>query len=446
MIDTILLAGYIITIIVAALHSAAEIAIAPVSRDSVERLIDNHVSGARIVYALMANRRRLYIMLLSGRILAFVTGTVLLYEIALRRSGYGGIPGIGAANIVVVACSTAMFILAEGLIAQLIAVIDFEKLIPRMAWFLFLFHIALYPVTWTLDHALSLFIKKSHEQTAKEEALIEMVKSEAEEGTLEDEEREMIEGVMEFFDTSVREVMVPRIDMIAVDKTITISDLVELFRKEGHSRIPVYDERIDNIVGVIYAKDMLPAIAAKAMDEIDITSIMRPAFYVPETKNISVLLKELKKAKVHLAIVVDEYGGTAGLVALEDLIEEIVGDIQDEYDRDERDYLWINDRTVLMDAGLDIDDVNDIINSEIPDEDFDTLGGFIYHQLGVIPKGGEEFMWENISFSIKEIDGNRISKVIVKLEEPVRNGDMHHEDEAGNAPGQTGQDNQASQA
>ena len=213
--------------------------------------------------------------------------------------------------------------------------------------------------------------------------------------------------------------MVPRIDMIAVEKNISVEELLTLFKKWGHSRIPVYDDRIDNILGVIYAKDLLPVIAEKGKENFSIIETMRKAYYVPETKIISVLLKEFKKSKVHIAIVVDEYGGTAGIVALEDLLEEIVGEIQDEYDQDERDYLWINDRIVLMDAGLGIDDVNEIIHADIHGDDFDTLAGFIYHQLGNIPVGGEEFSWENFTFTIREIIGNRISKVLVKLEKPL---------------------------
>ncbi|MHB9028756.1 MAG: hemolysin family protein, partial [Candidatus Latescibacterota bacterium] len=275
-----------------------------------------------------------------------------------------------------------------------------------------------FPLTYLFDTVLSIFIKRNTEMAAKEEALIELVKSESESGVIEEEEGEMIQSVLSFYDTTAREVMVPRIDVVAADVSTPIDELITLFRKEGHSRIPIFEGRIDNIVGVMYSKDLLIAIAERDRSEVSVAETMRKPFFVPEAKKISELLNELRNAKVHLAIVVDEYGGTSGIVALEDIIEEIVGDIQDEYDQDEGDFSWIDGQTVLIDAGLNIDDVNDILRTDIPNENFDTLGGFIYHQLGFIPEGGEKVMWEDISFIIREIIGNRISKVLVTLPEP----------------------------
>jgi len=213
----------------------------------------------------------------------------------------------------------------------------------------------------------------------------------------------------------VREVMVPRIDVVAADIAMPVNDLISLFKSAGHSRIPMYDGRIDNIVGVLYAKDLLIEVAEKGKKATSAASIMRKPYYVPETKKISELLNDLRQAKLHLAIVVDEYGGTSGIVALEDLIEEIVGDIQDEYDSEERTHTWLDPHTVLLDAGLNVEEVNDILRTDIPNEDFDTLAGFLYHQLGYIPTGGEEMEWGGLTFSIKEINGHRISKVLVTL-------------------------------
>ena len=321
-------------------------------------------------------------------------------------------------GILTFVCSTLSFVLTESFFARLISAGEYEHRVSRFANFLALFHVLLFPITFIIDLLLSVVIKEKTELAEKGEAFIELVKSESESGVIEQEEKEMIQSIFEFSDTTVKEVMVPRIDVVAAEKDIDVDDLIDLFQKEGHSRIPVYENRIDNILGVIYAKDLLTHILKKGKKDFSITGIMRDAYFVPEAKKISELLKELKKTKVHIAIVVDEYGGTAGIVALEDLLEEIVGEIQDEYDQDERDYVWINKNTLLIDAGLDIDDVNEIIRTEIPNEHFDTLAGFIYHQLGYIPEGGEEIKWENITLKIKEIKGNRISKVIVKLNEP----------------------------
>ena len=325
--------------------------------------------------------------------------------------------------------SSVLFLFTDSLLARVVALGEHEKTVTRFAHFLVVFHYILFPLTFILEKILAIFIKENLELAAKEEALIEYVKSESESGVILKEEKEMIESVLEFSDTTVREVMVPRIDMVAAKSDITIDELIELFEKEGHSRIPIYEERVDHIVGVVYAKDLLTAMAKIGKNNIRLDEIKRKAYFVPETKNIAVLLKEFKKAKVHIAIVVDQYGGTAGIVALEDLLEEIVGEIHDEYDEDEYDYLWLNNSTVLIDPGLDIDDVNDMIHTDIPNEDYDTLGGFLYHRLGFIPKGGEVVEWENVTFTIKEINGNRISKVLIKIHEPFLSDQNNTDDE-----------------
>jgi len=418
MITAVILVCFFCTLLISVLFSGAELAIEHISRDSIEKLIENKIRGATVIYSLIGNKRRFQLMLLTGKILSLAGGAILLYRLFSDGGAEWGLNN-SVIGIIVFIITVTAFTLTEGLFAKLIAMVEFERTVSLLAYFLFVFNILLFPLTFSIDHVLSVFIKKNLEMAAKEEALIEFVKSESEDGVIDQEQNEMIQGVLDFFDTTVREVMVPRIDMIAVEKDISVEELLTLFKKWGHSRIPVYDGRIDNILGVIYAKDILPVIAEKGKENFSIVETMRKAYYVPETKIISVLLKEFKKSKVHIAIVVDEYGGTAGIVALEDLLEEIVGEIQDEYDQDERDYLWINDRIVLMDAGLGIDDVNEIIHADIHGDDFDTLAGFIYHQLGNIPVGGEEFSWENFTFTIREIIGNRISKVLVKLEKPL---------------------------
>ena len=409
---------FILSLIISVMISGAAIAVGSISRDSIEKLMENKVRGASLIYGIIKNKQHFHLMLLTGRITAMLLGTVCLYSLVFYKGMELGFPDTVSIFVVFV-ISVSAFIFAEGVLAKIASIGEYENTVSRFAYFLMACHIVLYPVTYLLKRMLSVFIKKNMELAAKEEALIEFVKSESEAGVIEQEEKDMIQGVLDFFDTTVREVMVPRIDMIAVEKGISIDKLISLFKKEGHSRIPVYDGRMDNIVGVFYAKDILPIIAEKGKEDFSITSIMRKAYYVPEKKKISVLLKEFKQNKIHIAIVVDEYGGTAGIVALEDLLEEIVGEIQDEYDQDERDYLWINDCTVLMDAGLNIDDVNEIIHTDITGEDFDTLAGFIYNQLGVIPEVGEEVKMGDITFSIKEVNGNRISKVLVKLKEPL---------------------------
>ena len=408
---------FFVSLVSSVLFTSAEIAIGFISRDSLERLAENKIRGASLILLILGNKRRFQLMLISGRILSITGGTVVLYLFFSQLLPQWYVNNLGILLVTFV-FSSVLFLFTDSLLARVVALGEHEKTVTRFAYFLVVFHYILFPLTFILEKILAIFIKENLELAAKEEALIEYVKSESESGVIQKEEKEMIESVLEFSDTTVREVMVPRIDMVAAKSDITIDELIELFEKEGHSRIPIYEERVDHIVGVVYAKDLLTAMAKIGKNNIRLDEIKRKAYFVPETKNIAVLLKEFKKAKVHIAIVVDQYGGTAGIVALEDLLEEIVGEIHDEYDEDEYDYLWLNNSTVLIDPGLDIDDVNDMIHTDIPNEDYDTLGGFLYHRLGFIPKGGEVVEWENVTFTIKEINGNRISKVLIKIHEP----------------------------
>lgn len=416
-VPVIMLFLFFFALSVSIMFSSAEIAIGYISRDSLEKLSENNVRGASMILGIISNKRRFQLLLISGRTISVVGGTVVLYVLFFHYALLWNIETQGILPLVFIVSSIA-FVFVDSLLARLTAMGEHEKTVTRFAYFIYVFHIILFPLTFIFEKILSATIKENIELAAKEEALIEYVKSGSESGVIEEEEKVMIESVLEFSDTTVREVMVPRIDMIAAKNDITIDELITLYEHEGHSRIPVYEGRVDNIIGVIYAKDLLTVIAQKGKDNFAIDTIMRQAFFVPETKKISVLLEEFREEKVHIAIVVDEYGGTAGIVALEDLLEEIVGEIHDEYDEEEYESLWINDSTVLIDPGLDIHDVNEMIHTTMPCEDFDTLGGFLYHQLGFIPQGGEVVEWENVTFTIKEIEGNRISKVLVKLNEP----------------------------
>jgi len=400
------------------MFSGAETAIGFISLESIEKLAETSVSGARTLHRIAQNRKRLNILFLCGKVMSITASILFLYDFFKSLNSIF-LWGMNFPFLITFMVFVIIFVIMENVLPLMFSGIGHEKHVSLFSYFLAFFYILLLPITFTLEKIFSLFIKRPVELAAKEEALKEFIQSETEYGVIEEEEKEMIESVLEFHDTTVREVMIPRIDVVAVEKKITIDELISIFEKEGHSRIPVYDERIDNILGVIYAKDLLPVISKNPKEITSITEIMRKAYYVPESKSISVLLKEFKKSKVHIAIVVDEYGGTAGIVALEDLLEEIVGEIQDEYDEDERDITWIDKKTLIIDAGIDVDSVNDIINAEIPADDYDTFAGFLYHKLGEIPKGGEEIKWESFIFKITETNGNRISKVMIKSDEPL---------------------------
>jgi len=244
-----------------------------------------------------------------------------------------------------------------------------------------------------------------------------MVDAGEEGGVIEEDEKEMIYSIFEFGDTLAREVMVPRIDIVAVDADTPLLQALDVIMKEGHSRIPVYQGTIDNIIGLLYAKDLLVYLR-DGKHNVPLTSILRPAYFVPETKKVDDLLRELQARRVHMAIVVDEYGGTAGLVTVEDLLEEIVGEIQDEYDEEEPTVERVSDNEYIFDAGVNLDDLNDLLRVELPDTGGDTLGGFIYTQLGRVAAVGDEIRVGGLTITVLSVAGRRIRKVRVARAEP----------------------------
>jgi putative hemolysin len=229
---------------------------------------------------------------------------------------------------------------------------------------------------------------------------------------LEEDERDMITSVIELGEQPVREVMVPRIDIVAAPASSTVRDVVDRIVDSGHSRLPIYAGSIDNITGVVYAKDLLKFLRDGSQSA-PVEPLAREASYVPETKKVDDLLHEMQQSRVHVAIVVDEYGGTAGLITIEDLIEEIVGEIRDEYDVEEANIEEVSDSEALFDARVSIRDVNDTLDLEIEDEDFDTLGGLLYHELGKVPNVGDEVRVDGAVVTVLTTTGRRVRKVRV---------------------------------
>ncbi|HPC77696.1 MAG TPA: hemolysin family protein, partial [bacterium] len=234
-----------------------------------------------------------------------------------------------------------------------------------------------------------------------------------EEGVIEEEEKEIIEGVFEFSETLAREVMVPRVDIVALDVNSSFDEAIDTINMSGHSRIPVYDETIDNIVGIIYAKDLLKFFGSK--NPPPLRSIMRAPYYVPETKPIDELFREMRAQKVHMAIIIDEYGGTAGLVTIEDILEELVGEIMDEYDINEEAMIErVALDEIIVDGRMNLEELNEILGVELPAEETDTLAGFVYDHISHIPKPGEEFEYNGVIIRVEEVRGRRITKLRIK--------------------------------
>ncbi|MCR4579813.1 MAG: hemolysin family protein [Treponema sp.] len=257
---------------------------------------------------------------------------------------------------------------------------------------------------------MSLF-KKKKKTSASEE--IDTVQQEI----LNEEKKDMIQGVEDLSKTSVKEVMVPRIDIDFIASDINQEELFASILNSGHSRLPVYTDSIDNVIGVLYVKDIIKYMAEKK--DIDLQKIVRKAYFVPETKRIDTLLREFKRRHLHIAIAIDEYGGISGLVTMEDIIEEIVGDIQDEFDKEQEDILKISDNVWICDARVNLGDLNEALGTAFPDEDFDSLGGFVFDLFGKVPVKYEKATWNNFDFIIQDMEGHRINyvKVIKNLED-----------------------------
>lgn len=251
-----------------------------------------------------------------------------------------------------------------------------------------------------------------------EEELKELVLASEQEGVVEEEEREMIHGVLEMTDKPVREVMVPRVQMVALPADSTVTETIAEIREHGHSRIPVYEETIDNITGVIYAKDLLATLGGSSPPQVG--SLARPPTFVPEAKRLGELLQEMQLAKIHLAVVVDEYGGTAGLVTIEDVLEEIVGPIRDEYDLAEQEEVQlVGPKEALVSASVSLDDVNELLSLHLEGEDFDSVGGLVYAHLGRIPSVGDVVdAGDGITITVEAIDRRAIRTVRITSVHP----------------------------
>lgn len=256
--------------------------------------------------------------------------------------------------------------------------------------------------------------------TITEEEIMTLVDAGHTGGTIEDEEKEMIYSVLQLDQTRVSEMMVPRIDVVSVEINQSLGDAAGLFIQSGYSRIPVYEENIDHIRGLLYAKDLLEYWSdSEDRETKSVSDLMRSAYFVPETKRADELLKELQARKVHLAIVIDEYGGTAGLVTIEDIIEEIIGEIRDEYDlHEEADYEQHSELEYTCDAGIDLDDFNILLNVTLPTDDSDTLGGYVYTYLGRVPIIGDTIETEDLTMKVLSVEGRRIRKIHVTRKQP----------------------------
>ncbi len=230
-------------------------------------------------------------------------------------------------------------------------------------------------------------------------------------GLISEDEGEMIQGIFSFRDTVSREIMVPRTDTVYSDADTKLPDMIQLFIQSGHSRIPIYQDNIDNIVGTLHAKDLLPYWGS---DDIAIRQIMRPPYFIPETKKISEVLKDLRDNKSHMAIVIDEYGGTAGILTLEDIIEEIIGEVMDEYDAEQKLIFEHEDGSISVNARLDVEKLEDFLQVELPEGEFESVGGFVISLIGKVPEVNEKVIFERLEMTIEAATSRKIDRIRIR--------------------------------
>lgn len=403
-----------ITLVFCGIASAAETALTSISRIKLKNLVEEGDRKAAEIERLLAEPNTFLSTILIVNSVAVIVASSMATVLSLRFSATWGelIASILISLVVLIFCEiTPKTAAVQNPLRWARVLVGPVK---AAAW-------ALSPVVWALSAITSFFVRllggqvKHRGPFVTEEELRLLVTVGEEEGVLEEEETEMIHSIFEFADTTVREVMVPRIDMVTLDSTATVTEAVDLALQGGFSRIPVYEESvgIDEIIGVLYTKDMLKQLR-EGHNTFPIRDLVRSAYFVPETKKLDDLLREIRQNRVHMVIVVDEYGSVAGLVTIEDLVEEIVGDIKDEYDHEENLYEKVNENEYIFDAKIPIYDFNDRMEMHLDDSDYETLGGFVYAQLDKIPSAGDTIEFEGLTLTVLATRGRRITQIRVE--------------------------------
>ena len=428
--DSSMVIVLVVLLALSAIFSSAETAFLSTNKIRLRNLQEDGEKKAGLVLDLLENQNRLISTLLVGNNIVNISSSALATKMA---TDYFGDAGVGIATGIM----TLLVLVFGEVVPKNLAAAHAEGWAMFVAPFIKLVSVILTPLVFLLtklSDTVVRFSKKNEEEdpTITEDEFKLLVNVGQEEGVFDESETEMINSIMEFDETYVKAIMVPRIDIVAVDVDDSINDALRLIIDGGHSRIPAYEESIDNIVGILYAKDIFEHLNAN-FDELKVKELIRDAYYIPETKKVSDLLNELRLKKVHMAIILDEYGGTNGLVTIEDLIEEIIGDIQDEYDAEEDLIVMHSDNQLVADARAPIGDVEEAFDMELDEEiledsEADTIGGLAFEHLGGIPEVNDEVTVGRFLIRIVNVSGRRITKVEVTLLPPEEEEDDEDEE------------------
>lgn len=406
--------------VLSAFFSGSEVALFSLDKKKLQNTFESNLLIKRYLQNLLDFPRRLLVTILLGNTIINVAASIIAVSLAIDYSHNSGLPRNIALSIEIISLTFCILIFGE-LIPKIWAAnnpVTFAKVISIPLYWL---NVILYPIaeilTETVRATIGLFKLDKRKSAILSEEITELANLGHERGTIIEEEHGLINSIVNFRSVAVYEVMTPRVDIISVSTETNFNELLDLINNTGHSRIPLYHNDLDEIVGIIFSKDLLPFIKnVMSRDSFSLIKIARKAMFIPRTKLISSLMHEFQEKKMHLAIVVDEYGGTAGLITLEDIIEEILGEIRDEYDKEENPITKLGDNSYIVLGKLSIDELTELLNITFDEnKNYETIGGMIFNHAGQIPKEGYSFQLKNYKFTVKEIQNKRIKKVQIEI-------------------------------
>ncbi|OED34584.1 hypothetical protein AB834_06670 [PVC group bacterium (ex Bugula neritina AB1)] len=418
----------LLCLLASSFFSASETAMTAMTKLRIKKMIDQYGEKALALEKMAEKWDNILITLLIFNNVANIAGASIATVWATRL--LGGVLPMNQLVAISTSIMTLIVLIFGEIIPKTLAKRYAEEISLFLIGFLHKLSTLIYPLIQVFKF-LSVGIMKlmgarieDIQNMLTEQEIVALVEAGEREGVIEEEERDMICSVIEFGDTYVHEVMVPRVDMVTMDATMTLKQALEMIHSGvTFSRIPVIMNSADNVVGVMYAKDLMKYVTDPYFEKICVIDICRKPFFVPESSKLDILLQLFKKDRIHMAIVVDEYGGTAGLVTIEDLLEEIVGEIMDEHDGEEELICRINHRVALVDAKTKLSDLNDCLDIDLPEEDsYDTLGGFLIYIFEEMPTKGSSINYEGVNFQILEADKKRVYKVRIDIKDDQKKG------------------------
>lgn len=412
--------SFIVLLFFSGFFSGSETAYFSITSGELAKLKKSNKKSSKVIVFLLSNSKQLLISIIIGNTVVNVSlasiAAILAHTIALRPEYQLNHTLVLFLDVVIV---TLVLLIVSEIIPKVIAVENSKKFAALTSYPLMFFYFLFFPIAYIAHLAVSQLqqsVLNEKHKTLSDSEIRTLVEIGAEKGTLEPEETEMLTSLFEFGETVVKEIMKPRPDMICVDINENFNNMMDIVTRSMYSRIPVYKDKIDEIAGIMYIKDLLPFLGGKKSTKFNLQEILHSAYYVPENKKIQELLKEFQAEKIHMAIVVDEYGAVQGLITLEDVIEEIVGEIQDEYDKEETLIKKISENKFVMSGKFDLEEAEDIlkIKFESDEEDIETLGGFLLNIFQNIPREGDSTEYAGFRFLIKKVESKRIDLIEIE--------------------------------